>query len=397
MQNPLSRWLSSREKVQLATTPEAREAVYRLRYEIYGLEKGWTIGGVDHDRQRVRDELDESPGSRIFYVGSPPAPSVKGTVRAQIYEPGAAPEAIARTFALDRVPGIERYRVTEVGRFAIRKEHRGGLVMLALVRAVLEHLAVTDGVDLFFCTCRPAMVKHYRKMGFRPYDAPNLVSTEGMLVPLICAPSDHRYLSAVGAIIADDAKRLSRRSGRPPVDIQALEPLFAEDNLRLRAEAERVLSELESGLEDPDIPSPDWAHDLPASVLEGVARAGYMLEVEAGDVILQEGRGERELYMLLLGEVEVLVDGVCVATLGDGEILGEMAWLLPEGRRTATVRARAPSRLMVVDRRYLDELSEQDPRAALTLFRICATSLARRLAATSRELAEARRGPTPAT
>ncbi len=55
--------------------------------------------------------------------------------------------------------------------------------------------------------------------------------------------------------------------------------------------------------------------------------------------------------------------------IGEGETMGEMAFLGTPGFRTATVHTTAPSRLLVLRRRFLDELAEVDLRAAYNVAR----------------------------
>ena len=81
---------------------------------------------------------------------------------------------------------------------------------------------------------------------------------------------------------------------------------------------------------------------------------------DSGQVILQEGTGGRELYVIVEGLVEAAKDlegqEVVLGQRGPGEFLGEMA-LIEDSPRSATVRALEPTRLL--------EISEADFRSAL--------------------------------
>lgn len=386
MSKLLIRWLAGREEVHVAQTREEREALYALRYEVYGLEKGWAFGGVDHARKRVFDESDEHPSSRHLYAGSMPGSEIKGTLRCRIFEPGQAPESFAGPFGLAKIPGVERYRIGELGRFAIRKEHRGGVVMPALVRGVAEKFVGEEGVDLLFCECRPHMVKHYRKMGFRPYDTPNIETSEGLSVPLVLVPSDDAHMRKFAPLFAADTRAAVRQAGRPPVDLRAMASIWANERLRMLDESREVFAELERSAVRMEGISQNFP--LSRTIIEEGARAGFLLDVDAGENLMREGRGEREAFLVLEGRVEVLVAGSSLRSLGPGELLGEMSWFLEGGRRTATVRAQSRCRVLVVDRKFVDELALRDPHAALDVYRAIGKSMAQRLDSLSQALAE---------
>lgn len=67
-------------------------------------------------------------------------------------------------------------------------------------------------------------------------------------------------------------------------------------------------------------------------------------KVAKGTDLLRQGDEGEEVYLLLDGVVSVTVDGVVLAELGPGAILGERAGLAG-GRRTATVTALTPCRV----------------------------------------------------
>jgi hypothetical protein len=84
--------------------------------------------------------------------------------------------------------------------------------------------------------------------------------------------------------------------------------------------------------------------------------------VKKGRTVVEQGDPGDELFLLLDGVLDVVVDGEPIAEVGPGAILGERA-VLEGGRRTATLQARTKCRLAVaagdaVDRDALATLSE---------------------------------------
>eukprot|EP00002_Diphylleia_rotans_P024912 TRINITY_DN491_c0_g1_i6.p2 TRINITY_DN491_c0_g1~~TRINITY_DN491_c0_g1_i6.p2 ORF type:complete len:324 (+),score=65.59 TRINITY_DN491_c0_g1_i6:1310-2281(+) len=84
-----------------------------------------------------------------------------------------------------------------------------------------------------------------------------------------------------------------------------------------------------------------------------------------GDYIFRQGERGAEMYFLSRGKVEVIGgDGVTVLTmLGEGAYFGEIA-ILTNATRTASVRAKEPCELFVLQKTDFDALLEQYPTVA---------------------------------
>ena len=104
---------------------------------------------------------------------------------------------------------------------------------------------------------------------------------------------------------------------------------------------------------------------LERTLSETIMRGGAKPRVRTlakGEDLVRQGDPGRELFLLLDGVLEVLVDGVPVAELGPGAVGGERA-LLEGGNRTSTLRANTRVRVAVataeqVDTAALHELAE---------------------------------------
>jgi Cyclic nucleotide-binding domain len=100
--------------------------------------------------------------------------------------------------------------------------------------------------------------------------------------------------------------------------------------------------------------------NLSTRIMRGDAKP-EIRSVKKGGVLVEQGAAGDELYLLLDGVLDVVVDGDPVAEVGPGAILGERA-VLEGGTRTATLRALTKCRVAVatadqVDRAALEELS----------------------------------------
>lgn len=104
---------------------------------------------------------------------------------------------------------------------------------------------------------------------------------------------------------------------------------------------------------------------LSTTIMRGEAKP-ELRTVKKGKTLTDQGAPGDELFLLLDGVLDVVVDGTAVAEVGPGAILGERA-LLEGGRRTATLRALTKCRVAVatsdqIDRAALETLAEGHKR-----------------------------------
>ena len=88
---------------------------------------------------------------------------------------------------------------------------------------------------------------------------------------------------------------------------------------------------------------------------------------EVGQVLCKQGDSSSEIYFLKNGSLEIIteVNGaeVRLSKLGDGAMVGEMAFYSGD-KRSATIRAKAPSKVYVLDNQSLLRLREWRPELA---------------------------------
>ncbi len=78
--------------------------------------------------------------------------------------------------------------------------------------------------------------------------------------------------------------------------------------------------------------------ELEESELQKIASVFKERRFPMGETVIQQGSGAAAFYVIISGEVTVLVDGIERRTLKDGDYFGEMA-LIDAGSRTATLKA----------------------------------------------------------
>lgn len=96
--------------------------------------------------------------------------------------------------------------------------------------------------------------------------------------------------------------------------------------------------------------------------------------VAAGGVIFRANDLAESMYVVLDGEVEVVIGDRRIAVLGPGEIFGEMA-LVEHKPRNASAIARTDCRLAVVGEKRFIFLVQNHPFFALHVMRVLAGRL----------------------
>jgi voltage-gated potassium channel len=91
-----------------------------------------------------------------------------------------------------------------------------------------------------------------------------------------------------------------------------------------------------------------------------ISRLSEERAVTAGAVLCRQDDFENEVYVVVEGDAEVVIDGAPVGKTHVGEIVGELA-MLGNGRRAATLRALEAMRVLVLDAREIDSVLAADP------------------------------------
>ena len=102
-----------------------------------------------------------------------------------------------------------------------------------------------------------------------------------------------------------------------------------------------------------------------------VAECAEEVRVAAGEQVLEEGRFAFEFFAIADGAVDVLRDGDLVASLGPGEVFGELA-ALSHGRRNASVVATAPTTVVFIRAQDFRHFAEEMPELGARIRRVVA-------------------------
>jgi CRP/FNR family cyclic AMP-dependent transcriptional regulator len=102
--------------------------------------------------------------------------------------------------------------------------------------------------------------------------------------------------------------------------------------------------------------------------LEQLGRWTDEVDVPAGKQLTKQGEFSYEFFVIEEGSADVARDGEHVATLGPGDFFGEIG-MMESTRRTASVVATSPMRLIVMAPREFNSMEGGMPRVAQELRR----------------------------
>ena len=114
--------------------------------------------------------------------------------------------------------------------------------------------------------------------------------------------------------------------------------------------------------------------DLSTAQLAHVAPFVDEVDVEPGQVLIEQDSFAQELIIIVDGAAEVTRDGDHLRDVGPGEVIGEIG-LLDGGPRTATVTAREPTTVLSISKRAFDTVLHEVPGLPHELLRALAVRL----------------------
>lgn len=99
-----------------------------------------------------------------------------------------------------------------------------------------------------------------------------------------------------------------------------------------------------------------------------------VLKVAAGKYVFRKGETAKVMYLIIEGEVDLMIGTTVIETATEGAFIGEMA-LIDKEPRSASARAKSDSRVFPIDEARFQSLVRDTPFFALQMMK----TLARRL------------------
>lgn len=346
---------------------ELRAAVFALRYQVAVDEMGKRPAEADHDRRWLSDTLDDDRSTLLVALleGEPVA-----TIRLTWGE--GIPPGYRAIFGLDDFGAFAAAQLSVTSRLVVAATWRGSTVLGQLLNAIFS-LARERGVRINFCNCAPSLVRLYEQLGYRRYRHGYVDEALGYQVPLVMLTEDLEHLRRIRSPFYRVARRFEAKQDTAAWYARQF-PEYAAAPTWGTPESGDIIATLAQRLFETGIP---LFRGLSAEATEAFLQAATVLDCRAGDALVRQGDVGAEMYLVLEGAAEVVREvGGChypVASIGEGQIFGEMAFLSSR-KRSASVIAATELRVLVLTQRFLKRVMHTLPETVIqVLFNLSVT------------------------
>ncbi len=367
--------MHTQDGVYLAQSDEEREAVFRLRYNVYVEELG-RYGAIANHQERLFSEPIDGLSFLFYAIRNG---EVAGTMRLTWGGRATFPGRQIHQYNLSPfLQEMEPDQIVVGERFMVTKPYRGSDLLFQLFCSYLEFVNERR-IQLMFGDCEPHLLNVYQALGFRNYAADNINSPEtGYLIPLVLIPEDIQYLRQVNSPLAGILKDFGDDARIPDCTGKLIDrptAVLSERLVGIGPYWQEVYRSL-SNLEDARISLFDG---LSEEQIQACLAKSNVIDCSTGDRILKQGNPAQNIFVLLEGILEVRNREEVVGTILPGEVFGEIAFLLDRPRTRDVYAVVDDAKVVSLSESTIRSLTGSDPQAAAKLLLNIAKMLSWRL------------------
>lgn len=334
-------------KVSIATTPEEKKEIYRLRYTIYTEEIGYDLVGADHKNKLLYDELDE--WGTLFYakIGS----EIVGTVRVNIGRLEDFSSEIVKMYSMDKFQEYyhkdENYNFGMASKGMVACSYRNMPVFTMLMAKVFE-LYCEKQVDFGFLNTNFYLVPLYEYYGHRRIGKNTIEPSFGIATSLVVMPDDIHHLLRVNSPFLKTA--LARRKTQNNQIVDWFHTEFSETSRIINSQFinEKKLWEILSNRlgNQPSEIMPILRGLSKSEAKKILHHCGVIIQCIKGDYIMTRDNVCHELTILLSGTLHSF-DLYGADKIIPGQHFGEIG-LVNRTKHTSSVMAATDTEILVL-------------------------------------------------
>jgi len=182
--------------IRLPATEEDFEAIYRLRYDVYVTELGYSQRHADHVRRRIVEPMDNGASLLGAFDGS----VLVGTLRTN-YAKNSSLGIYEDLFDLRRAKHFHPAQTSITTKFIVAREHRGTHLAIRLATETYK-LGRSHGIEFNFIDCKPTLAPFFEFLGYRSIGAPLRHPEYGEVLPMVLPTADIDHFRAIGSPFA---------------------------------------------------------------------------------------------------------------------------------------------------------------------------------------------------
>lgn len=306
-----------------------------IRKQVFGDELNRNLEHMDTN-PADEDEIDQV--SQHFACIDNDTGQIVGTLRHTFSNHVWNDTKYAQEYRFHLLPENLNSQISILSRLAILPDYRKSAAIYELILGIYRQGIETYDSELALCVCEPQLFPMYRRLGFRPLDKIFISPFGGYRLPLFLASKDYDYFKQIGSPYYKIANQLNFPKGDAglrwmyefALDSQLVAPGFTvipdQDNLDFHS---CILKNLNSESQ------------------KSLLKKAIHIECELGDVVIAKGTGGRNLGFVKTGALEVRSHGKLITVLGEGDVFGEIAFIL-DIPRTADLVAVVPQTEVVL-------------------------------------------------
>lgn len=155
-------------EIRLAKTPEEKEQVFKLRYQIYVEELGYSQHYAEKQHYKIEEPLDKFGNIFVAFQNG----NLVGTVRSN-YAINSDLGYYAELYQISDIAGDAHPLSTSISTKLMIEPHFRGSTMALRIMQANYHQLLLDRIKFDFIDCEPHMIPFFQKIGYQTIDMIN--------------------------------------------------------------------------------------------------------------------------------------------------------------------------------------------------------------------------------
>ena len=252
-------------------------------------------------------------------------------------------------------------------------EQKATVAQVFLSHCFIEILKA--GGQAMIISCDIGYFSIYKRLGMRPIGAMSKADAGGYFLPMIFLP-DYDYLTLISSPVLDSLRGANFEAYR---NICAWYYRLVKENSELQIGA-AVYPENQAEF----IGHQTLTEGLSDIGLETFLNKAMVLKCREGEVLLMENDGGKSFGFIQKGIVKVVIGGKTVVLLGEGDIFGEIAFILNAPRSAEVIAASDATEIILFNASAINSLADEADK--VVIWQNLARVLAQRVVLTNRLL-----------